>query len=92
MCERCLGRGCDVHHRQRRRAGGHGIENLVYLCRTCHSWVHAHPAEARGEGFIVSASVAQDEIVNHPIYRFGQPIYLALNGTYVSSQLPKEEA
>lgn len=39
----------------RRRDGGHAIENLVLLCRTCHSWAHANPAGARKYGFIVSA-------------------------------------
>ena len=28
--------------------------NGIWLCSTCHRWVHAHPFEARGKGFIVS--------------------------------------
>lgn len=53
-CERCGGRASEVHHRQRRREAGHGIPVLVHLCSTCHRYVHAHPLEARNEGFIVS--------------------------------------
>ena len=53
------------HHRQRRREGDHSPANLVLLCGSgttgCHGWVHAHPAEARSLGLIVSAwAVARD--------------------------------
>ena len=53
-CLRCGGPGTDVHHRRRRREGGHGVANLILLCRTCHSWAHGHPARARDLGLIVS--------------------------------------
>lgn len=43
----------DVHHRQRRREGGHAISNLVALCREHHAVAHAHPREARIWGLIV---------------------------------------
>lgn len=57
-CERC-GMGCqgDWHHRRSRSVRDdetHTVLNGVYLCRTCHSWVHANPMLARGQGFIVS--------------------------------------
>lgn len=50
----CTGDASDVHHRQRRRDGGHAIVNLLDLCRACHAHAHAHPAEARELGLIVS--------------------------------------
>lgn len=50
----CTDTATDVHHRQRRREGGHAITNLLHLCRPCHAWAHAHPAEARAAGLIVS--------------------------------------
>lgn len=45
----------DVHHRKRRRDGGHATSNLVALCRLHHSWMHANPDVARAWGLIVSA-------------------------------------
>lgn len=53
-CLRCQSPGTDCHHRKRRREGGHAIENIVLLCRSCHNWAHANPEQARKEGFIVS--------------------------------------
>lgn len=54
-CQRCGNEGTDIHHRMRRRDGGHATWNLVLLCRTDHAYVHAHPEEAREQGFIISA-------------------------------------
>jgi len=50
-----------VHHRMRRRDGGHDMWNLVLLDRACHSWVHAHPEESREQGFIISAYMDVNE-------------------------------
>lgn len=58
ICDRCGMAGNQIHHRQRRREGGHGLANLVLLCDTCHTAVHAHPAESKAAGFIVT--VGQD--------------------------------
>lgn len=59
-CYRCGLTARDVHHRQRRKVGGHVLSNMIMLCgwgntTGCHGWVHAHPNAARDEGFIVSA-------------------------------------
>lgn len=32
--------------------------NGVLLCNSCHGWAHAHPLEARGQGFIISRHTA----------------------------------
>lgn len=59
-CERCgtdlvkLG-AFEAHHRKLRSQGGRDeVENLACLCPGCHhDQVHAHPAYARAEGWIV---------------------------------------
>lgn len=68
LCVRCGGAPSDIHHRQRRREGGHALCNVVRLCRTCHSWAHAHPEEARKTGFIVS--LYEDDVTSVPIKAF----------------------
>lgn len=57
QCRRCGMRGSEIHHRQRRRDGGHGLGNMILLCSSCHKWAHANPVDARVAGFIVSAWV-----------------------------------
>lgn len=52
-CLRCGGRGTELHHRMRRREGGHGLWNIVTLCGSCHRWAHANVAAAREDGFII---------------------------------------
>jgi 5-methylcytosine-specific restriction endonuclease McrA len=45
------------HHRRSRSIRDedtHASSNGILLCRTCHKWVHEHPFEARGSGWIVS--------------------------------------
>lgn len=51
----CTGRAQEQHHRKRRRDGGHGLGNLLDACAADHAYAHAHPAEARAAGWIVSA-------------------------------------
>jgi hypothetical protein len=51
-------KGAQMHHRQRRREGGHAVSILVWLCRTCHEWAHANPVEATAKGFIISVFVS----------------------------------
>lgn len=56
-CERCsAGSATDIHHRMRRREGGHAVSNLVLLCRTCHEYCHKNPRIAQSEGFIIPAN------------------------------------
>jgi len=59
---RCLRCGCPAphgqwHHRRSRSVVDdhrHCTCNGIWLCPTCHRWVHAYPTEAMGGGFIVS--------------------------------------
>lgn len=58
-CARCgmqAGGGATHHRRGRAVIDSHTQCpcNLVWLCTTCHSWVHAQPLLARNTGFIVS--------------------------------------
>lgn len=55
-CEWCgrFGGRLDLHHRLARSQGGWDTpENLVAVDRLCHSYIHAHPLEAKRRGFIV---------------------------------------
>lgn len=53
QCARCGNRGAEMHHRQRRREAGHAISILVWLCSADHRWAHAHPVEAKADGYII---------------------------------------
>ena len=51
-----------LHHRRLRShpfKGLHQPSNLIWLCGSgttgCHGWVHAHPAKAEDDGYIVNA-------------------------------------
>jgi 5-methylcytosine-specific restriction protein A len=56
-CVRCLGAANDVHHRKLRGMGGSKLlntpSNLISLCRKCHNWTHAHPADSYNAGYLV---------------------------------------
>lgn len=68
QCAMCGTGYSDLHHRQRRREGGHGVHNLVGLCRTDHAWVHANPAQAQVDGYIVG--VHETDVESAPIKTF----------------------
>lgn len=43
----CTGGWEETHHRLRRSQGGtHHHENLLAVCRACHTYVHHHPTES----------------------------------------------
>ena len=46
LCASCQGQGSDVHHILHKGANPthrHQINNLIYLCRSCHDMCHANP-------------------------------------------------
>ncbi len=49
--------GTDWHHRRSKSVRDtltHSPCNGVWMCRTCHGWVHHNPTEAQVNGWIVS--------------------------------------
>lgn len=56
VCERCQERRANaIHHRRLRSQGGaDSLLNLCHLCRKCHDWAHANPAEAAAGMWIVT--------------------------------------
>lgn len=55
LCETCAkSRGEHLHHRKLRSQGGqHTVVNLLHCCGSCHSRIHAHPAESYLRGLLV---------------------------------------
>lgn len=47
----------ELHHRQRRREGGHGYDVLVGLCGSDHRWAHKYPLKAKEHGYVVDPHV-----------------------------------
>jgi hypothetical protein len=54
QCARCGAAYSEIHHRLRRREGGHRLSILVGLCSTCHRWAHANYPEAQAAGYRIS--------------------------------------
>jgi 5-methylcytosine-specific restriction endonuclease McrA len=55
VCQRCLAdRSQDIHELKSRARGGSitDEENLVALCRNCHSWVTQNPDAAKKQGWL----------------------------------------
>lgn len=72
-CERCgaPAPGGHWHHRRSRSvhdAHQHCACNGVWLCHTCHTWVHQNPAKAREAGWIVSRFTVNPYAVPVPTY------------------------
>jgi hypothetical protein len=56
--------------------------NGVWLCTTCHGWVHQHPFEAKTKGFIVSRHIDQPGAI--PIDTVRGRMVFGCDGTFVS--------
>jgi len=60
-CQRCgTERSTDVHEPLTRAQGGNILdpENAYSLCRSCHSHIHASPAESYADGWLIRRSAA----------------------------------
>lgn len=68
QCARCGNTYTALHHRMRRREGGHGYENLVGLCDTCHKFVHGSPKVAQEYGYIIPTHV--EDVSTVPLKSF----------------------
>lgn len=94
-CERC---GFGVHsyaaHRHHRRLRSQGgkdtMDNLVYLCPSCHQWVHQYPKDATAEGFIVPSWADPEDT---PVYinRLRMNVWLLPEGKYQVRDQESEE-
>lgn len=52
----CTGQAVDPSHRIGRGVGGgDGLANLLHACRSCHSWCHRRPAEAKDLGLMLES-------------------------------------
>lgn len=52
----CGGRGVHAHHRRLRSQGGSDdAGNLLWVCATCHTWIHGHPAASYERGWMLRA-------------------------------------
>jgi hypothetical protein len=90
--EGCGGRAIDPHHRITRQRGGRRgeaqersdqLSSVIYLCRSCHDWVHEHPAKARVLGLLLRQH--QIPAMEMVAYR-GEPSYLDLDGRVWSAE------
>jgi len=87
QCARCPGIGVQWHHRRSRKVRGdhrHCSCNGVWLCHTCHTWVHSHPELARIAGFIVSSHELYPGSV--PVLMWRGRFYLDCEGRYQFTQ------
>lgn len=87
QCIRCGVPYTDLHHRQRRRDGGHSYENLIGLCRTDHNWVHANPARAKELGYIVAPGIT--EVTDVPVKTFAGWVWLGEDGSTTPAPSPE---
>lgn len=57
----CTGMGVHLHHR---KISGreHRVSNMVLVCMECHRYVHAHPAEAYGQGWLVKMNYGPEQV------------------------------
>jgi len=66
ICVRCGNFASDVHHRKLKGMGGSKLldtpANLISLCRTCHSWIHANPAESYELGYMVHSWADPEDV------------------------------
>lgn len=89
QCQRCgTGRGREIHHRVRRRDGGHLLDVVILLCGACHRWAHSHPTEAKRTGFIVAPWDNAEEV---PVRTYRGWITLADDGSYAFIGAPTDD-
>ena len=51
----CHGIALHIHHKAGRTGpDAHSPEGLLHVCRECHEYIHAHPAESRERGWMES--------------------------------------
>ena len=48
----CTGEACDVHHVFGRGKYLNAVSTYLAVCRSCHTWLHAHPSLARTKNLL----------------------------------------
>lgn len=93
QCYRCGSSGAEWSHRRPRAVkGGHFQHcpcNGLWMCRTCHAFCHANPAEARTFGWFVSSSEDAPYTVPAKAYYGWHLLDCDGNATYTTQ--PKEQ-
>lgn len=65
-CELCGGPPTDYSHRKPRSQGGTWSPvNALHLCHVCHAYCHAHPEEARDQGWFVASHQNPADVPAH---------------------------
>jgi hypothetical protein len=97
-CERCGAWGAgELHHRRPKGNGGssrpdrHNVENLAYLCTSCHKWTHSFPKKSAPVGFLVERRSGLNP-VDVPIHMPAGPVWLTPHGTYSQNAPEMEDA
>lgn len=81
LCELCgVNPGSHAHHRQLRRFGRHGADNIVWVCGTDHQRIHGHPEWSYENGWLVRST---DDPATTPLsLHLARWVLLLPNGTY----------
>jgi hypothetical protein len=48
----CTKEATQVHHKAGRGRNTNKVDTFIATCHSCHTWIHAHPAEAREKGWL----------------------------------------
>jgi hypothetical protein len=57
----CAHIGRHVHHTRRPRHLYHAPEWLLHVCHSCHAYIHAHPALAYDQGWLLRSSALESQ-------------------------------
>jgi hypothetical protein len=87
VCQRCQGKSKDdvlnVHHIESRKTGGDSPDNLVTLCKTCHSLIHRtrseHEIERKSRSF---RDATQMGIIRWRVYEQAKEVFSPVHLTY----------
>ncbi len=53
-CECCGNKATDIHHKNGRNGDRlNDVKFFMSVCRTCHTYIHEHPKEARENGYLI---------------------------------------
>jgi len=54
LCQRCFKSADEIHHKAGRTGERlNDVKDFMVVCRTCHQYIHEHPAESREKGWLL---------------------------------------